>query len=386
MRVRAVAVIAFAGALALVAAPQAAADFRLRPFGTVDGEPATYRVPSGLAIDSQGRVYVGESNGAQVRRFLPSGELDEVIAAPGTKEHQIGSAYGIAIDPADNVYVADFTQSRIKKFSAEGAFIESWPSPTPTGVAIKGESVYVLDHIGARVLRYSMTGEFQGSVGSPGDKLGQLRYPSFIASAPGSPLYVSDSGNHRFQTFSEELEPEGVWGDFGRVFTPSGITLDSAGNAYLVNAGHHRIEKRAPDGRVLRMWQFSSMTGPRALALIDDRTLLYSTDSTVKAIDTAVTRFDRTVSLRYSYPDFAFKGVVETDQFACRFPEKVRIYERLRGPDHLVKTAQTGDRGDFMARKIRPKKGAHYYAQVGARNRDAVGRCLAARSNSVRYR
>jgi len=83
-----------------------------------------------------------------------------------------------------------------------------------------------------------------------------------VADAAGN-LYVADTGNHRIR----KLEPDGAGGVYVSTlaggdtpgfrdgsgasawfYSPFGITMDTAGNLYVADAGNHRIRKLKPDG------------------------------------------------------------------------------------------------------------------------------------------
>jgi len=96
--------------------------------GHQDGAAATaqFNLPSGVALDSSGNVYVADNGNSHIRKIT---EEDggawtvSTLAGSGTAGHQNGAAAtaqfhtpsGVALDSSGNVYVADNGNSRIRK-------------------------------------------------------------------------------------------------------------------------------------------------------------------------------------------------------------------------------------------------------------------------------
>src|SRR5215475_13365317 len=84
---------------------------------------------AGLAVDSQGQVYVADPDNHMVMRFTPNGALNVIagngIAArsgdggPGTFA-SLGSPSGLALDSSGNLYIADWENSIIRKLAPDG--------------------------------------------------------------------------------------------------------------------------------------------------------------------------------------------------------------------------------------------------------------------------
>jgi uncharacterized protein (TIGR03437 family) len=95
----------------------------INPYGEwqntrITQEGATY---TGLAIDSTGRIYAGNSATGQIFRYLADGTqgslFADVLKATGSEEID-----ALAIDSASNVYVAQGGSNRIAVFDSTGAF------------------------------------------------------------------------------------------------------------------------------------------------------------------------------------------------------------------------------------------------------------------------
>jgi RHS repeat-associated protein len=105
---------------------------------TLDGgeaKNALLVVPSGLAVDRDGNIYVSErgkenqTGGHRVRKITPSGVITSVagIGTPGysgdgdlAATAQLNDPHGLALDPEGRLYIVDQGNNRIRRVSSDG--------------------------------------------------------------------------------------------------------------------------------------------------------------------------------------------------------------------------------------------------------------------------
>jgi DNA-binding beta-propeller fold protein YncE len=143
--------------------------------------------------------------------------------------------------------------------SAPGLFI----SPDMVAIDARGQ-VYVADRQNDRVEQFDYRGHLLSILGSGGSGPGQFHGPRGVAVDGLGDLYVADSGNNRIEKFDPRGHLLGVWGRGGgngsagtgpgQFSDPRGIATDSAGDLYVADHGNNRVQKLAPDGRVLVIW------------------------------------------------------------------------------------------------------------------------------------
>ena len=142
---------------------------------------------------------------------------------------------GAAVDDAGNLYIADTIHHRIRKVDAAGAI---------STVAGSGRDGYSGD-------------------GGPALQA-QLAAPNGAAVDSAGNLYIADTGNHRIRKVDASgvistVAGSGKWGGYGgdggpalqaRLFAPSGVAADGAGNLYIADSWNHRIRKVDASGNI----------------------------------------------------------------------------------------------------------------------------------------
>jgi len=223
------------------------------------GEPGTLEgqlnFPKGIAVDSQGNVYVADSQNHRIQKFDSEGTFITAWGSSGEAPGQFSEPWGIAVDADDNVYVADTWNHRLQKFTADGEFITYW-------------------------------GVFQDTGGELLNPQGMFYGPRDIAIDAEGNLYVTDTGNKRVQKFDSEGNPLGQWGgggaEPGQFLEPVGIAVDAQGNIYVADTWNQRVQVFDADFQLLTQrrveaWLGESIANKPYLA-VDGEGNVYTTD------------------------------------------------------------------------------------------------------------
>jgi sugar lactone lactonase YvrE len=206
--------------------------------GYVDGSggpngTTRFFIPHGVAVDSLGNVYVGDTGNNRVRKVAPNGTTS-TLAGNGTAGFTDGSAgtasfsnpWGVAVDAQGNVYVADSSNSRIRKIA-------------PNGVT-------------STLAGNGTVGFADGSGGPNGTA--QFHAPEGIAVDAQGNVYVGDTGNNRIRKIALDGMTSTLAGDGTGGFAdgpggaaqfhhPSGLAVDAQGNIYVADLLNNRIRK-----------------------------------------------------------------------------------------------------------------------------------------------
>ena len=267
-------------------------------FGDADGTGtnANFHLPQGVAVDSVGNVYVGDSDNRTVRKITLGGVVSTLAGPDGSYGSADGPAaaarfdepYGVALDSQTNLYVADTFNDTIRKISPAGDVTTlaglAWTAgdsngigsealfDNPTGITVDGAgNLYVADNQNSTVRMIVPVGGSNWSVstlaGTPGVNsfsngpaaAALFNHPYGIAVDALANIYVTDFGNQVVRLISAGAVSTyaGNPGDSGfangtgtqALFdNPAGLAIDGAGNLYVADSGNNVVRKIAPGG------------------------------------------------------------------------------------------------------------------------------------------
>jgi sugar lactone lactonase YvrE len=201
-------------------------------FAEGNGIEAKFGLMRGVAIDSNGNLYVADASNNKIRKITPSGKVTTFAGSTKGSDDGVGTEAKfnepaqIAFDPSGNLYVADSYNFKVRKI-------------TPTGVVttLAGSGVY----------------GFADGIGSAAE----FRELSGIAVDTGGNVYVSDRSNHRIRKISATGMVTTLAGDYSGYadgagnaalfYLPDGITVDKNGVLYVADGGNNRIRKITQD-------------------------------------------------------------------------------------------------------------------------------------------
>jgi tripartite motif-containing protein 71 len=257
-------------------------------------------VPVGVAVDTEGNVYVMDTNNSRVQKFDNKGHSLLIWGSEGSGEGQFGDILNphegrLAVDSHGNVYVIDLKNVRIQKFDNDGQYLTQWGSKgsgegqliEPFDIAIDPQDhVYVTDMGSNTVQKFDETGRFLQRWGTYGYQDGEFSDVYSVAIAPDGNVLVTDSTG-RIQKFSSTGQfisttlPEPV--DNQGVFLWN-IAVDNHGDIYVADWYGNRIVKLDPEGKALAAWTGADVgidwfANLREIA-VDQRGNIYVTDGT----------------------------------------------------------------------------------------------------------
>lgn len=153
--------------------------------------------------------------GGQVLVFNADGKYQRTVGSPGTDPDRtpgadpetLGYPEGIAVDSQGQVYVAD--QHRVVIYAKDGTWLRTFDVELPLGdygsnsmaLAVDGDGrIYVTDSWNHRVQVFTNDGAILATWGSQGSEDGQFSVPMGATLDPANNrLFVTDMWNHRIQ-------------------------------------------------------------------------------------------------------------------------------------------------------------------------------------------
>lgn len=253
----------------LVVAPRATTKLWSKARGDENGKFAFWEGYD-LALDPAGDVlYVVSNNTAEIYALnATTGEMINVFGEKGKEPGQFLDALGLCFDDG-YLYVVDARRQTILKFSGEGKFSKEFkleipseippggPQPSPKDVLIdpKSGDMYVADGGLKRIWVLDANGKFQRFIGEPGEEVGQLNSPMYLAWDKGGNLQVLDMASSRLATY----KPDGTFlrsfgtrdAQVGTFVFIGGFAIDKDGLPYVVDKASATIQGFLPDGRYL---------------------------------------------------------------------------------------------------------------------------------------
>jgi DNA-binding beta-propeller fold protein YncE len=253
------------------------------------GANRQYDDPAGIALGSDGDVFVVDTSNNRVEQFSPGGAFRGQFGSRGRDSGAInrviakGRFYqpaGIAIGDNGLAYVIDAGNDRVMVHTKSGAFVRrignhgskrgEWV--VPWGATTFGDTLYVVDQGNYRIQRWSLTGRYLGAWGAFGRKRGQFVTPYDVAAAPGGDrVYVSDAIRRKViaygptGSFISEFGRSGT--GTGRFLKPTGLAVARDGSLFVADRCNRRVEHFTAEGRYIESFGGSTLQAPTFIAV-----------------------------------------------------------------------------------------------------------------------
>ena len=265
-------------------------------WGSADGigGAAQFGTPTGVALDSAGNVFVADQGNGTIRKLTPVGTNWVVSTVAGSAGNwgnvdgfgaaaQFGNPTGVAVDSDGNIFVADQGNNMIRKVNPAGV-VTTLAGSTETGgtadgtgsaALFNGPSGVTVDHAGnvfvadsgnnmiRKVTPTGVVTTLAGSQDTNGSDDGTgsaalFNMPTGVAVDNAGNLFIADQGNNVIRKMTAAGVVTTIGGDAtssgwadgsgsSALFNqPTGVVVDNAGNVYVADSGNNRISKGAP--------------------------------------------------------------------------------------------------------------------------------------------
>ena len=120
--------------------------------GVAGDGPDTFNMPSAVLIAPSGDIFVADGHGgnsnARVLKFSQDGRLIKTWGKKGTAPGEFDTPHSLAMDSRGRLFVGDRGNNRIQIFDQNGTFLDEWKQfGRPSGVFIdRNDTLYVADH------------------------------------------------------------------------------------------------------------------------------------------------------------------------------------------------------------------------------------------------
>jgi hypothetical protein len=119
--------------------------------GVAGSGPDAFNAPSSVFVAPNGNIFVGDGHGgdtnARIMKFSPDGKLIKTWGKQGSAPGDIDIPHALAMDSQGRLFVGDRNNNRIQIFDQDGNFIAEWKQFShPSGVFIdRNDTIYVAD-------------------------------------------------------------------------------------------------------------------------------------------------------------------------------------------------------------------------------------------------
>jgi sugar lactone lactonase YvrE len=243
------------------------------------GTAARFQYPYNATVDSDGTIFVTDSNNSRIRKITNNGEVTTVAGSGIGYADGLGATAkfyapcGIVKDASGTLFVADRNNHLIRKITSEGQ-VSTFAGSTagsldgsgtlakfnaPAGVAIASDgTLFVADSNNNRIRKITSLGvvtTIAGSTVGYSDGSGstaKFNYPTGVAVDSYGTVYVTDSGNNCIRKITSDgvvttvagngfrgvADGRGIAAQFN---SPIGLAVDTVGNILVADTNNHRI-------------------------------------------------------------------------------------------------------------------------------------------------
>ena len=223
-----------------------------------------FSIPTGVAVDRNGNIYVADFNNGVVKEIAAVGGVIPANPTIRTLGSGFTSPYDVAVDNSGNVYVSDEGNSAVKEIGAIGGVIPVNPTiralgsglNRPAGIAVdRSGNVYVADE-GNSVVKEI---EAVAGVIPPTPTILTLgsgfNSPYGVAVDLSGNVYVADAGNAAVKEIEAVvglIPPTPTILTLGSGFSaPYDVALDSNGNVYVADMNNSGVKEIEAVGGVI---------------------------------------------------------------------------------------------------------------------------------------
>ncbi len=290
----------------------------INKFGAEGVGHGLFKAPRGIAVDSEGHVWVADTGNDRVQEFSSKGEFIRTFGSEGKENGQFKRPVALTVDSAGDVWVADAENSRVQEFSSTGTYTRQVGGlGQPEGIAAdsKGD-VWVSSGFLSAVDEISSTGEKLGSFGKKGKGNGEFEDPQGIA-IRGETAYVVDWANSRVEEFKLGEHGAGEYvgqfgsagGGNGQFNEPKGIAIDTEGNVWVADRGNNRMQEFSGAGKYIRQLTTAGTTSETPIPMSKPSGVAVDSEGHVWVADTESNRVDEFSSSGEFINKFGAEGV-----------------------------------------------------------------------------
>ena len=200
------------------------------------GTAAQFNVPTGVATDIGGNIYVADYNNNRIRKINPSGVVSTIAGSTPGFADGIGSAAqfnlpkSLVVDALGNIIVVDYSNHKIRKINPSGVVTtiagstKGYADGTGTAAKFSYPNAVTIDTQGNI---YIAEGDLDGGPSPYYSRIRKINPSGVVTTIAGSTYGYADGT-----------------GTSALFRSPEGIVIDGSGNLFIADSNNFKIRKR----------------------------------------------------------------------------------------------------------------------------------------------
>ena len=125
-----------------------------------------FNQPNHVAIAPEGDIYVSDGYvNARIVHFSKDGQFVRIIGGvKGSEPGLLQLPHGVALDSQGRILVNDSDNQRVSVFDKGGRFVEVWPYPSRGGIAVAADDTVYISDVNAGIVNIVKNGKLIDSV------------------------------------------------------------------------------------------------------------------------------------------------------------------------------------------------------------------------------
>lgn len=165
--------------------------------------------PNDIAFDSDGNFYVAQGHGRgepRVLKFDGQGNYIKQWGSIGTGPGEFAVAHSIEIDDQDRLYVADRENMRVQIFDTDGNYLDEWIYDAMACALYLHDdgTMYMTTGFDGEWAKLDEAGKVIGSLGKPGEGLGEFGEGHFMVVDAAGDVYIADAVSSKLHLFRKQ--------------------------------------------------------------------------------------------------------------------------------------------------------------------------------------
>ena len=161
--------------------------------------------PTDVAFAPNGDFYVSDGYvNSRVVTFSKEGRYITAWGKKGDGDGEFNLPHSVAVDGQGRVYVGDRENYRVQVFDANGKFLTQWNHVgSPWGLDLQSDqTLFLADGHNDRILKVTLEGKVLGAFGENGRLPGELNFVHHLGLDAAGNIFASEIKNQRVQKFS----------------------------------------------------------------------------------------------------------------------------------------------------------------------------------------